>query len=209
MPRSSRPTDVILQPGEFAVGQGTCRLRTMLGSCVAITLWHPLRRVGAMSHFLLANRGSQSPDKNLDARYGDEALALMLQKLSALQVDGAACVAKIFGGANMFQRDIAAAGPAVGRRNGEAARQLLALHGIAVQGEHLFGEGHRQIVFDIACGSVWVRQVPPELMRARHKGVPHSLQGTLGAPETRPAPLGTGVDHPGQNATPWPRKARA
>jgi chemotaxis protein CheD len=49
----------------------------------------------------------------------------------------------------------------VGRRNGEAARKLLKAHGIEVVSESLFGDGHRQIAFDIASGDVWARQLPP------------------------------------------------
>ena len=39
-----------------------------------------------------------------------------------------------------------------------AARRLLLAHRIPVHSESLFGVGHRQIVFDVASGDVWVRQ---------------------------------------------------
>ncbi len=39
--------DVFLQPGEHFVGDADCRIRTLLGSCVSITLWHATRRLGA------------------------------------------------------------------------------------------------------------------------------------------------------------------
>ena len=67
------------------------------------------------------------------------------------------CQAKIFGGGNMFpaRRTVE-----IGRRNGEAARVLLQARGIAVVSESLFGDGHRQIAFDVATGDVWARQVP-------------------------------------------------
>ena len=91
---------------------------------MSITLWHPQRRFGAMSHFLLE------------------------------------CEGKIFGGGNMFPAQRAAGVP-VGRRNGEAARGLLQAHGIEVVSESLFGDGHRQVVFDVATGDVWARQLAP------------------------------------------------
>jgi len=49
----------------------------------------------------------------------------------------------------------------VGRRNGDAARELLLAHGIELVSESLFGDGHRQIVFDVATGDVWARQMAP------------------------------------------------
>ncbi len=154
-----QPADLFLQPGEYFVADATLRMRTILGSCVAITLWHPRRLVGAMSHFLLADRPRQ-PGTQLDARYGDEALELMVRGLHREGVRAAECEAKIFGGGNMFPGKPLFSLQSVGTRNGEAARQLLADRGIPVRSEHLFGEGHRQVVFDVASGAVWVRQIP-------------------------------------------------
>src|SRR4051812_8833059 len=95
------PVDVLLQPGEYFVGDARHRIRTVLGSCVSMTLWCPVLRIGAMSHFLLADRGGRSPEV-LDARYGDEALLLMLRELQLRRVAAQQCEAKIFGGGDMF-----------------------------------------------------------------------------------------------------------
>jgi len=149
--------DIILQPGEYYVGSGP-RVRTLLGSCVSITLWHPERKVGAMSHFVLAERGGTGNGPP-DARYGDEALSLMIDELALLKVAPEACVGKIFGGGDMFpgQASKLAGLPTVGRRNGEAAWSLLEARGIDVTSQHLYGHGHRQIIFDVRTGHVWVR----------------------------------------------------
>ena len=158
-----RKNDVIerfLQPGEIMAGNAKHRVRTLLGSCVSITLWHPVHKYGAMSHFLLSARNA--PPGTLDARYGEEALCLMLRELRRAQVAPGECVGKIFGGGNMFP-EIGSDLPNVGRRNGEAARQLLGAPGIPVVSERLFGVGHRQIVFDIASGHVWARQIEPRV----------------------------------------------
>jgi chemotaxis protein CheD len=90
----------------------------------------------------------------------------MLHDLALRKVAPAACHAKIFGGGNMFAHDHAGAATAIGRRNGEAARGLLQEHGIEIASESLFGDGHRQIAFDVETGHVWSRQVsPPETSR--------------------------------------------
>ena len=167
MPATTTPMDVFLQPGEYFVGDATMRLRTMLGSCVAITLWHPRHHIGAMSHFLLADRGRRPRPGELDGRYGDEALELMVRGLKRERVSLAECEAKIFGGGNMFPARPRPAMDSVGTRNGHAARQLLADRGIAVRSEHLFGDGHRQVIFDVASGAVWVRQIPPAVLRQK------------------------------------------
>jgi chemotaxis protein CheD len=153
--------DVFLQPGELFVADANFQIRTILGSCVSVTLWHPVARIGGMSHFLLPTRGSAVCEAEFDGRYGDEALQLMMRDLSAAGVNPSQCVAKIFGGGNMFPGHGKAGALTVGLRNGEAARELLRLHGIEVVTESLFGVGHRQIIFDVSKGDVWSKQVRP------------------------------------------------
>ncbi len=163
---ASKPVDVFLKPGEYFVGDASHRIRTVLGSCVSVTLWHPLLRVGAMSHFMLATRGVSAVAARLgaaalDARYAEEALELMLDELAARNVAAADCQAKVFGGGDMFPGRGMRTGLAVGRRNGEAARALLRARGIELASQSLYGEGHRQIIFEVGSGHVWSRQVEP------------------------------------------------
>lgn len=152
--------DIFLQPGDYFVGDGAFRVATVLGSCVSVTLWHRASRIGAMSHCLLpaapAGRAASHPP---DPRYGADALALMLEALDRLGVRGTDCEAKVFGGARMFAQRRGGQ-CSIGQQNGEAARALLAAQGIPVLRADLFGCGHRQVVFDIASGDVWARQLP-------------------------------------------------
>jgi len=150
-------TDIVLKPGEYFVGDASCRIRTVLGSCVSISLWHPEKRVGGLSHFLLSQRGKAAPGE-LDARYGDEAMVLMLRDLRSRRVDPQECQGKIFGGGNMFPEQTASGRMHVGKANGEAARRLLRDHDITIVSESLFGIGHREIIFDVNSGHVWVRK---------------------------------------------------
>jgi chemotaxis protein CheD len=164
--------DIFLQPGEYFVADAEYQVRTMLGSCVSITLWHPPSRIGAMSHFLLPTRGHDvSEVQELDGRYGDEALELMRQELLRAGVRLSQCQAKIFGGGNMFPAHTRNESTHVGRKNGEAARKLLQQHGIPIVSESLFGIGHRQIIFDVSNGDVWAYQVQLSTDEARAHGV--------------------------------------
>ena len=161
MARLKNLMDIFLQPGELFVADAGYQIRTILGSCVSITLWHPDTCLGGMSHFLLPTRGLSVMARDLDGRYGDEALQLMMADLRAHGVAPDQCEAKIFGGGNMFPNHGHASGIKVGQRNGEAARKMLRQHGIKVVRESLFGIGHRQIIFDLSKGDVWARQVKP------------------------------------------------
>lgn len=160
----SKLIDVFLMPGDYFVGDERYRVRTLLGSCVSVTLWHPARRIGAMSHFLLPGTGHRkSHDK--PGMYGDDAMHLLLDGLARHDVAPAQCQAKIFGGGAMFPRNPKARD--IGLQNGDFAREMLHKHGIHVVSESLFGEGHRQLIFTIRSGDVLSRQVPPEPKAAR------------------------------------------
>jgi chemotaxis protein CheD len=152
--------DIFLQPGEYFVGDASHRVRTLLGSCVSIMLWHPRLQIGAMSHFLLGS-SSRGSGTELDARYGEDVMCLMLRELERNKIVLAECRGKIFGGANMFPEQMRSTADCVGTKNGKLARALLQSHAIPVVSESLFGVGHRQILFDISNGDVWSRQIAP------------------------------------------------
>lgn len=150
--------DIFLQPGEVFFGDADTRIRTVLGSCVAITLWHPRRCIGGMCHFMLPDHGPQPAGHELDGRYGDEALELLLREIRRHHGRPADYEVKVFGGGNMF--------PArtnhthVGRRNHEFALERLAALGLPVSKRHLAGNGHRQVIFEVWSGDVWLRHAP-------------------------------------------------
>lgn len=155
--------DIFLQPGEVYFGDRDTRIRTLLGSCIAITWWHPQRQIGAMCHYLLPQRPHGHPrgDGPLDGRYAEEAFQLTMRYIQAAGTLPADYQVKMFGGGQML---IAEGGnlPAVGERNIEFGKHWLAQHGFRLSREHLAGHGHRHIVFDVATGDVWVRFRPQQ-----------------------------------------------
>jgi len=157
---SQKQIEVVLSPGEFHFGDRHTRIRTLLGSCVAITLWHPRRLIGGMCHFLLPSRGGMAGDaRPRDGHYGDEAMDLLLGKIAASGTQVQEYQAKLFGGGNMFAQMNKACLLDVGERNIESAHRMLGHHGIKA-GPSCVGEnGYRNIFFDIATGHVWVRHV--------------------------------------------------
>jgi chemotaxis protein CheD len=143
--------DVFLKPGEFYFGGSGASVATVLGSCVSLTLWHPRLRIGGMCHYLLPARcGGGEPHQA--GTYADEAMARHGTRPPEYQ-------AKMFGGANMFPAIQAPPSRDVGARNIAAGRELLQVFGIALVGEHVGGTGHRRVLFDLASGDVWVKQV--------------------------------------------------
>lgn len=156
------PREIFLQPGELCFGGGELRIRTVLGSCVSMVFWHPLRRIGGMCHYLLPHR-VVARTGDLDGRYADEALEVMLRHMRAWATDPHAYTVKLIGGGNMFPGVHPLTQDGIGVRNIEAARALIAQHGFQCVHEHLDGAGHRNVSFDVRSGEVRVRfnALPP------------------------------------------------
>jgi len=144
--------------GEHWFGGGSTRLTTLLGSCVALCLWHPVRRVGGLAHIVLPGRRRGEGMERLDPRYADEAVQLLRADIEATGTRLRDYDAKLFGGGDML--DVSrnrAAIMDVGRRNIEAVESLMALEGVNVRARHVGGQGHRKLVFDIMTGDVWLK----------------------------------------------------
>lgn len=159
--RDAPAIEIFLDPGDYFVGDAIFQVRTLLGSCVSMILWHPRLQFGAMSHFLLSHRkcSVQSDAEGLEGKYADEVLQLMMRELADAGVPVGQCQAKVFGGGNMFPHQALPAALNVGRLNGQAALALLQAHGLTVVAQDLYGEGHREVIFNVRKGEVWVRQV--------------------------------------------------
>lgn len=147
---------MFLRPGQWWFGSeldGVRRLSTLLGSCVAVTVWHPRLRYGGMCHFLLPQRGAHS--RQLDGRYGDEAIELLVR---ATERTGSVQEYEVgmFGGANMFPGD-AKVTIDVGAQNAELACRQLRLHGLAARHSDLLGTEHRHLSLDLRSGAISLR----------------------------------------------------
>jgi chemotaxis protein CheD len=149
--------DIFLQPGEWCLADQDYRIRTLLGSCVSVTCWHAASKTGGMTHFLLPTaHGKYKPEEA--GRYADSALQAMLQQFSRQGIQVSQLQMKLFGGASMFSgQDISAR--QIGQQNISAARQFVQCLGGKFTAEHVGGQGHRNLIFEIGTGHVWLRQV--------------------------------------------------
>lgn len=162
MKKPAHVIEIYLQPGELWFGDENTRIRTILGSCISIVLWHPHRRIGGMCHYMLPSRGHRHGG-GLDGRYGDEAMALLIKEIQGAGSRLQDFEAKLFGGGRMFQHGYCQGDSHPGHvhdRNIEAARAMMRHHGLKPKAEHLGGDGHRQVIFDIWSGHAWVKHTP-------------------------------------------------
>jgi chemotaxis protein CheD len=145
---------VVIGIGEAAVAGPDATIVThALGSCVAVCLWDPEARVGAMLHFLLPeSRVNPDRAKKQPGTFADTGIPLLIQEAMQRGLNKKRCRAHLFGGAAVG----AQGGLDVGKRNSLAARRLLWQHGIFIHAEALGGTDPRTVNFSVADGTYQV-----------------------------------------------------
>jgi chemotaxis protein CheD len=168
MPTPADIVEIVLQPGEVHFGDRNTRIKTLLGSCVAMTIWHPQRLVGGMCHYMLPSRQERA-GKAPDGRYANEALEVLVAEIRKRETRPEEFHAKLFGGGQMFvQRQCDRNGFIdVFKKNIDVGKDLVRQHGFILKAEHLGGEGHRQVIFNVWNGDVWMRHNPPASLNGR------------------------------------------
>lgn len=159
---------VFVNLGEVYFGQGDLQVETLLGSCVAITFWHPVRHLGGLCHFLLPVRRlhrERSEDEEPDGRYGDEALVRLLNEVRKHDTQVADYRVKVFGGGNVL--GLPASKVRIGQANADCALEMLQRQNIPITAQDIAGDGYRYLRFDLNNGDVWVR---------RGHGVMHDME---------------------------------
>jgi len=150
--------EIFLKPGEMHWGDTDTRIRTILGSCVAICLWHPVLKIGGMCHYLLPSRRVRNPSEPLDGRYGEEAMEMLMKELEKTKTKPKDYQVKVFGGSNMFSEIVKDANINVGEKNILKAGELTKQYGFTIASQDMGGVEHRSILFDLWSGDVWLKK---------------------------------------------------
>ena len=124
---------VFLLPGEYMVSKQPHIISTLLGSCVAVCLYHPQHHFGGMNHYMLT-KGANS---ERSGKYGDYAIQVLLQFMERACGSLAGVEGMIFGGANVV--GTIGSGEQIGDRNIALAREMLKKHGIRIVKEQVGG----------------------------------------------------------------------
>lgn len=134
-----RKTNHIAQ-GEYATAKGPdASISTILGSCVATCLYDEGAQIGGMNHFLLPDGTGGGLHS---ARFGVNAMELLINALIKEGASRSRLKAKVFGGGRMI-----AGLTDVGQKNAEFVLDFLKREGIACTGQSLGGTQARRIEF--------------------------------------------------------------
>lgn len=152
---ASHTHNIYLKPGEVLVTRGPVLVSTVLGSCVAVTMFSASRGFGAICHAMLP----ENSGRDYDLRYVDTALRHMYDKIAAFGI-GSDLVVKLFGGAqvlNVGERSLDR--QTVGDHNIAQAEAVLAALGFAVTARDTGGLRGRKLFFCTRSGDVFMRRI--------------------------------------------------
>ena len=143
---------VFLLPGQWYFGHTGATVKTLLGSCIAVTLWHPRRKMGGMCHFLLPTRKG-GPTGFLDGRYGDEAVALLADEIKRSGTKTQDYEVNLYGGADTMPEE-AKVKFNIGEQNVEKAWAIIDQYGFQLQCVDVGGNEPRNVTIDLTNGQV-------------------------------------------------------
>ena len=135
--------------GDIVIGNGEERFSTVLGSCIAIMMYDPSKKMGAMAHILLPQRRTIGDDKI--GKYADVAIPEMIEQLVKKGCAIRKIWAKLAGGAAMFN---ASSSFLIGEKNLVAAREVLEKKSVPVLAMHCGGTKGRRALFYPGSGKI-------------------------------------------------------
>lgn len=145
--------DIDLHPGQLYFSEKPMTIRTILGSCVSLTVWHPNLRVGGMCHYLMANCKLNTTKDKMDFRYANNALEYLLTKMRLL-APAENYQLGLFGGSKMFP---ASKSESVGEDNVNFAHRWLKDNSLKLDYENTFGHASRTISLNLNTGEIHLR----------------------------------------------------
>lgn len=155
---------VFLQTGDCFFGVMPTLVTTVLGSCVAVTLFSPEKRMSAICHaFLPDSTEDRSRGRDPQAcRYMDTALKNMLEAMDKLGARRSSLEIKIIGGASGLGAALdKGSNFRIGERNVAMARRILAAEGLPVNKADVGGNQGRKLLFLSHTGEAWIKRLSP------------------------------------------------
>ena len=93
-----------------------------LGSCIGLTLYDPVNKIGGMVHYMLPDSHITANNGNI-AKFADTGIPELLKRITLAGANRSRLIAKIAGGAKMFGVNQMSNIGSIGERNAAAAKQ--------------------------------------------------------------------------------------
>jgi chemotaxis protein CheD len=143
---------IIVGMGDMYAGKSPGIVRTNLGSCVAVCVYVPSKKVGGLVHCMMPTCMSKNPLEKKLTKYVDTGIEELLAKIKTLcgSVDGHEMQAKLFGGAKILAQMTVE----IGNDNASMAREVLKGKGIKIVAEKIGGVKGYKVDMNLETGGV-------------------------------------------------------
>lgn len=142
-----------IHPGEWYFGNEYESLYTVLGSCVALSVWHPTLKIGGLCHYLLPLQPGHQRDLGSEGRYGKTVLALLKQAMQRYAAPGEYQLG-LFGGCDTLSNY------GIGKQNILYAQRWLQDEKLMVTQTDVGGTSSRSLILEICSGTINVKHYP-------------------------------------------------
>jgi chemotaxis protein CheD len=126
-----------------------------LGSCIGVTIYDPLRRVGGILHIML-------PESKIDIQkaqqkpwmFADTGVPLFFKEAYKLGAEKKRILVKLAGGAQILDES---GFFNIGKRNHMALRKIFWMNNMLINSEDVGGNVNRTLSLELLTGRVWVK----------------------------------------------------
>jgi chemotaxis protein CheD len=145
-------SEFYLSPGHIYLSQQPTLVSTVLGSCVAVSLWYSKKGYGGMAQFLYPFTGDRN---RATPQYGNVALKCLLAMFRETGAPEKHLQAQIFGGALVAPAECMR----IAKENVQMAIKMLGRYRIGIVSEDTGGKMGRKIVYNTQTNEAIVYKV--------------------------------------------------
>jgi len=150
-------TEISVGIGEIKVAKKPLLLTAKgLGSCVGVSIYDPILKLGGMAHILLpeSTKFDQAENPN---KFADLAIPALLDALCRESGNPRRFIVKLAGGAKMFSFSSSFGKEDIGSQNIKRAMAVLGEMGLRVTARDVGGNRGRSVSLDTSTGALFVR----------------------------------------------------
>ena len=129
-----------------------------LGSCIGIAVWGPMTKIGGLAHIMLPDSTKIRNNSNI-AKFADTGIDELIRLMLQAGANKNKLVAKIAGGARMFEVSGATTVGNIGEKNAIASKEKLKQLGIPLLAEDTGLNYGRTVELDCSNGNYLIKAV--------------------------------------------------
>ena len=166
--------NVYLKPGELYISDKPAIVSTILGSCVALTIFSKRCKTGGICHAQLPVNPSSKGDDVF--HYVDSSILYMLKEFEMMGILRSEMELKLLGGADVLDR-FDERTSTVGQKNIETALDIIKKENLTLKISHVGGKLGRKIHFHTHTGKIFLKRINRMSVEGTEKNEGHMVKG--------------------------------